>query len=394
MVNTSHWRGQSHPMITVPFNRATILGTEESFVIEAIRSGRLSGDGAYGRKCEERAREHLGCGNVLLTSSGTHALEMAAILLDLSPGDEVIMPSFTFTSTATAFVLRGARPVFVDVRHDTMNIDEMCIEAAITPRTRAIVVVHYGGVACQMDRVRELASAHGLAVIEDAAHAVGGSWMDRPLGTLGDIGAFSFHETKNLTSGGEGGMIWLRDPELFARAQVIREKGTNRSAFRAGKVNKYEWMDIGSSYLMAELNAAYLWPQLAAINQITLTRRSICDAYRAAFADIIASGRVTVQETPQGTCAPGHLFYLKLRDEGDRDAFIDAARDRGVLAVSHYVPLHTAPAGRKLGRFVGRDVVTTHDSRCLVRLPVFYNMTKAQRDLVIDAALAFFANNR
>lgn len=380
-------------MITVPFNRATSLGSEESFVLDAIRSGRLSGDGAYGKKCENRARESLGSGNVLLTSSGTHALEIAAMLLDLMPGDEVIMPSFTFTSTATAFVLRGARPVFVDIRPDTMNIDERCVEAAITARTRAIVVVHYGGVAGQMDVLTELASAYGLAVIEDAAHAVGGRWKEHPLGTIGDMAAFSFHETKNLTSGGEGGMIWVRDAELFFRAEVIREKGTNRSAFRAGKVSKYHWMDIGSSYLMAEINAAYLWPQLAEIDEITLKRMSICEAYSAAFAGIIASGRITVQETPAGTHAPGHIFYMKVRDETERDAFIAAIRTRGVLVVSHYEPLHTAPAGRKFGRFVGQDVFTTHDSSRLVRLPVFYNMQRTQLDLVIDSVLAFFAAN-
>jgi dTDP-4-amino-4,6-dideoxygalactose transaminase len=380
-------------MITVPFNRATNLGSEEGFVIDAIRSGQLTGDGAYGQKCEDRAHEHFGFGNVLLTSSGTHALEIAAILLDLLPGDEVIMPSFTFTSTATAFVLRGARPVFVDVRPDTMNIDERLVEAAITARTRAVVVVHYGGVACQMDMLTEIASAHGLAVIEDASHAIGGRWMDRPLGTIGDLAAFSFHETKNLTSGGEGGMIWIRNPDLFSRAQLIREKGTNRSAFRAGKISKYEWIDIGSSYVMAEVNAAYLWPQLAAIDKITLKRRSICEAYAATFADIVASGRVAVQEAPAGTHTPGHIFYMKMRDEADRDAFIAATRARGVLAVSHYVPLHTAPAGRKFGRFVGQDVVTTRDSCCLVRLPVFYNMTAAQLDLVIAAVLAFFSSN-
>jgi dTDP-4-amino-4,6-dideoxygalactose transaminase len=244
-----------------------------------------------------------------------------------------------------------------------------------------------------MDVLTEMASAHGLAVIEDAAHAVGGDWDQRPLGTIGDIAAFSFHETKNLTSGGEGGMIWVRDPELIARAEVIREKGTNRSAFRVGKVNKYHWVDIGSSYLMSEINAAYLWPQLAAIDEITLKRRSICDAYSVAFADVIASGRVTVQEAPARTRAPGHIFYMKLRDEVDRDAFIAAMRARGVLAVSHYVPLHTAPAGRKFGRFVGQDVVTTRDSSRLVRLPVYYNMSAEQRDTVIDAALAFFATN-
>lgn len=372
---------------------ATCLGSEEGFVLDAIRSQRLAGDGAYGRKCEDAARAHLGSGHVLLTSSGTHALELAAMLLDLVPGDEVILPSFTFTSTATAFVLRGARPVFVDVRPDTMNIDERRIEAAITPRTRAIVVVHYGGVVCQMDVVRDLAFAHGLAVIEDAAHSLGGRWLDRPLGTLGDLAAFSFHETKNLTSGGEGGMLWLRDPRLFARAQVLREKGTNRSAFRAGKVARYQWMDIGSSDLMAELNAAYLWPQLGAIEQITRKRQSICGAYAAAFADLVASGRVAVQEAPAGADAPGHIFYLKLRHEAERDAFIAAARDQGVLAVSHYVPLHSAPAGRRFGRFVGPDAVTTRDSARLVRLPVFYNMTTAQQDHVIDTALAFLAAN-
>lgn len=380
-------------MITVPFNRATNLGSEESFVVDAIRSGRLSGDGTFGKKCEDRARERFGLGDVLLTSSGTHALEIAAILLDLLPGDEVIMPSFAFPSTATAFVLRGARPVFVDVRADTMNIDERRVEAAITARTRAIVVVHYGGVACQMDVLTDIAAAHGLAVIEDAAHAIGGRWMDRPLGTIGDLAAFSFHETKNLTSGGEGGMIWMRNPDLFSRAQIVREKGTNRTAFRAGEVSKYEWIDIGSSYVMAEINAAYLWPQLDAVDAITLQRRAICEAYAAAFADIIASGRVAVQEAPAGTHAPGHMFYMKMRTEADRDAFIAAMRTRGVLAVSHYVPLHTVIAGRKFGRFVGPDAVTTRDSCCLVRLPVFYNMSGAQLDFVIGAALAFFSTN-
>jgi dTDP-4-amino-4,6-dideoxygalactose transaminase len=377
-------------MITVPFNMATYLGSEDSFVMDAVRSQRLAGDGSYGRKCEASARDYLGSGNVLMTSSGTHALDIAAMLLDLSPGDEVIMPSFTFTSTATAFVLRGARPVFVDVRADTMNIDEGLIEAAITSRTRAIVVVHYGGVACQMDAVTRLAAAHGLAVIEDAAHALGGHWCGKPLGTLGDISAFSFHETKNLTSGGEGGMVWVRDPRLFDRAQVFREKGTNRTAFRSGKVDKYQWMDIGSSYLMAEINAAYLWPQLTEVDPITRTRTSICEAYGAAFADLVATQRVSVQDRPIGTDAPGHLFYLKLRDEAERDRFIAFAGTKGVLAVSHYVPLHSAPAGQRYGRFVGKDSVTTCDSRRLVRLPVFYNMSAAQRDYVIETVSAFF----
>ncbi|MDG1280843.1 MAG: dTDP-4-amino-4,6-dideoxygalactose transaminase [Pseudorhodobacter sp.] len=378
---------------TVPFNVAPVVGTEANCIEDALRSGRLSGDGSYGKRCEERLLGSIGGCGALLTSSGTHALEIAALLLRLQPGDEIIMPSFTFVTTANAFVLRGAVPVFVDIRSDTMNIDESLIEAAITPRTRAIVVVHYAGVACEMSRILEIAKCHRLTVIEDAAHAIGASWMEKPLGSIGDIGAFSFHDTKNLTSGGEGGMISLQDPDGLDLAKILREKGTNRSAFREGRVDKYEWIDVGSSYLMNEISAAYLYAQLQWVDDITSERRSICSTYRKAFAELAALNRIELQQEPPEARSPGHLFYLKMRDEADRRSFISFMRDRGVTVVFHYVPLHATPAGRKYGRFVGRDVVTTRDSLRLVRLPVFYKMTAAQQAAVIDAALAYFGEN-
>jgi dTDP-4-amino-4,6-dideoxygalactose transaminase len=378
----------------VPFNRATCVGTEDRYVSDVIASGRLAGDGLYGRRCEDWFARYFSVGRAFLTSSGTHALEMAAMLLDLGPGDEVIMPSFTFPSTATAFALRGACPVFIDVRPDTMNIDETCIEAAITPRTRAIVVMHYGGTPCNMDSIMALAHAFDLRVIEDAAHSIGGYWQKKPLGTIGDLAAFSFHETKNVTSGGEGGLIWIRDPNLAERAKVIREKGTNRDAFRAGTIDKYEWCDIGSSYVMADMNAAYLLAQLEAFEIITATRGALSKLYRDAFDDHVASGRIEVQHEPEGSITPGHLFYIKLRDEKDRSRFMAHMSKHNVSAAFHYSPLHTAPAGLRYGRFKGEDKFTTKDSARLVRLPLFSNISMAQCEYVIEIARQYLAAHR
>lgn len=379
--------------ISVPFNVTPHLGTEISFINEAILNGRLSGDWYFTRKCEQALAGITGSQGALLTSSGTHALEIVALVLDIKPGDEIIMPSFTFASTANAFALRGAVPVFVDVRADTMNIDENLVKEAITPRTRAVVVVHYGGVACQMDRLLEICSKNNLFLVEDAAHAIGASWLGQPLGSIGDFGAFSFHNTKNLTSGGEGGMICVREPGMIEPVIVCREKGTNRNAFSNGKIARYEWVELGSSYLMNEISAAYLWAQLQCVEEITRRRREICESYRKHFSNYVATNRIEIQHVPNGVQTSGHLFFMKMRDETDRFNFIKHLRKRGVVANFHYSPLHSSPAGRKYGRLSGEDNVTTRDSLRLVRLPVFSNMNAEQQEIVCQAVQDFFVNN-
>lgn len=316
---------------------------------------------------------------------------MAALLIDIQPGDEVIMPSYTFVSTANAFVLRGATIVFVDVRPDTLNIDETQIEAAITPKTRAIVPVHYAGVACEMDTIMALAAKHQLYVIEDAAQGVMSQYKGRALGTIGHIGCFSFHETKNYTAGGEGGATLINEAKLIERAEIIREKGTNRSQFFRGQVDKYTWRDIGSSYLMADLQAAYLWAQLEAAERINQQRLRLWQNYYDALQPLAASGRIALPAVPASCRHNAHMFYLKLRDSEDRQALINWMKEAEILTVFHYIPLHSSPAGTRFGRFHGTDAFTTRESERLLRLPLFYNLSDNNQRTVISSLLSFFA---
>ncbi len=382
-------RGLSDQMI--PFNSPPVLGTEMDLIAESLFQGHLSGDGPFSVKCQNWFKAEFGCAQALLTPSCTHALEMAALLLDITPGDEVIMPSYTFVSTANAFALRGATIVFVDIRPDTMNIDETLIEEAITPKTKAIVPVHYAGVSCEMDVICDIARTHNLAVIEDAAQGIMATYKGRPLGTIGDIGAISFHETKNTTSGGEGGLIILNDERHALRAEIIREKGTNRSQFFRGQVDKYNWVDIGSSYLLNDISAAYLWAQIEGRDKIFAKRMSIYNTYRAELADLIASSQIEIQHLPQETSHNAHMFYLKLRDMEQRSQFIAFLRENKITAPFHYVPLHSSEAGKNFGRFNGMDRYTTAESERLVRLPIFYNMTEGQQVKVIEMVKKFFS---
>lgn len=357
----------------------------------AMGSGKLCGDGGFTRRCQQWLEHYSGSNKVLLTPSCTASLEMAAILLDIQPGDEVIMPSYTFVSTANAFVLRGASIVFVDVRPDTLNIDESKIEAAIGEKTRAIVPVHYAGVACDMDAIMALAQKYRLWVVEDAAQGVMSRYKGRPLGAIGHIGCFSFHETKNYTSGGEGGATLINDPALIERAEMVREKGTNRSQFFRGQVDKYTWRDIGSSYLMADIQAAYLWAQLEAAARINERRLRLWRNYHDAFRPLAQAGRIALPCVPADCQHNAHMFYLKLRDADDRAAFIREMKDADILTVFHYIPLHGSPAGRRFGRFVGEDRHTTPESERLVRLPLFYNLSDVNQRTVINTILSFFS---
>lgn len=355
-----------------------------------MRSPKMSGDGDYTQRCHQWFREQLGCPAALLTPSCTQALEMAALLIDIQPGDEVIMPSFTFVSTANAFVLRGARVVFVDIRPDTMNIDETLVEDAITPQTKAIVVVHYAGVACEMDAILDVARRHGLSVIEDAAQGMMARYKGRALGTLGGLGAFSFHETKNYTSGGEGGLLIVNDERHLHRAEIIREKGTNRSQFFRGMVDKYSWVDLGSSYLPSEIQAAYLWGQLTVAEDINQNRLHTWNTYHQAFAELESMGRLVRPSVPQSCTHNAHMYYLKARDLGERTALIDHLKQAGVMAVFHYVPLHSATAGLRFSRFHGTDQHTTRESERLLRLPLWFGMGDREREQVIEAVQDFY----
>lgn len=368
----------------VPFNRPYYVGDEYRSVLDAIAAGHISASGSFTDRCERELERRLGADRVLLTPSGTAALELAAMLLELEPGDEVIMPSYTLTSTANAFALRGAVPVFVDIREDTQNIDERLVEAAITPRTRAIVAVHYAGVACEMAVLVEIAERHGLALVEDAAHGAMASHRGRPLGTSGLLGALSFHETKNLTCG-EGGALIVNDLRLVGRAEVLRDKGTNRSAFLRGEVDRYTWVDLGSSAGLSDLNAAFLWAQLRDADAITGARLRIWDRYHAAFAEHEDRGLVRRPVVPEGCEHNAHMYYLLLAGTAERDALIAGLRGRGVDAVFHYVPLHSSPAGRRYGRPAGTLDQTTRQSGRIVRLPLWAAMTDATCDRVITA---------
>jgi dTDP-4-amino-4,6-dideoxygalactose transaminase len=375
----------------IPFNAPPIVGSEVEYMQSAMASGKLCGDGGFTRRCQQWMEQHFGSKKVLLTPSCTASLEMAALLIDLQPGDEVIMPSYTFVSTANAFVLRGATIVFVDVRPDTMNIDETLIEAAITPKTRAIVPVHYAGVACEMDTIMALAAKHQLYVIEDAAQGVMSQYKGRALGTIGHIGCFSFHETKNYTAGGEGGATLINEAKLVERAEIIREKGTNRSQFFRGQVDKYTWRDIGSSYLMADLQAAYLWAQLEAAERINQQRLRLWQRYYDALQPLAAAGRIELPLVPKNCRHNAHMFYIKLRDHDDRQALINWMKEAEILTVFHYIPLHSSPAGERFGRFHGDDAYTTRESERLLRLPLFYNLSDNNQRTVISSLLSFFA---
>ena len=371
----------------IPFNRPYMTGRELDNIAEAHANGHLSGDGPFTRRCHAWLERETGTRKALLTHSCTAALEMSALLMDLSPGDEVIMPSFTFVSTANAFVLRGAVPVFVDVRPDTLNIDETLIEAAITPKTRAICVVHYAGVACEMDAIVEIAARHRLLVIEDAAQGVLSTYKEKPLGSLGAFGALSFHETKNIISG-EGGALLVNDERFAERAEIIREKGTNRSQFFRGQVDKYTWVDIGSSYLPGEIVAAFLAAQMDEAARITADRLSIWDRYHDAFATLEASERLRRPVIPAHCRHNAHMYYLLLGDLEARTQFIAMLKAAGIHSVFHYVPLHDSPAGRRFGRVVGDLAVTDDASRRLVRLPLWLPDMNQQR--VIEAVEDFF----
>ncbi len=376
--------------ITIPFNQPPIVGTELAYIQQAMAGGKLSGDGAFSHLCEQWLEKQTGCPKVLLTPSCTAALEMAAILLDIQAGDEVIMPSYTFVSTANAFVLRGARVVFVDIRSDTMNIDETKIEAAITSKTKAIVVVHYAGVACEMDSIMALADSHRLWVVEDAAQAVMAYYKGRALGSIGHLGCYSFHETKNYTAGGEGGALCINVPNWIERADIVREKGTNRQQFFRGYADKYRWQELGSSFLLSEIQAAYLYAQLSVAEQINRRRLAIWQRYSQALQPLAERGVAEFCEIPTACQPNGHLFYLKLADESVRSALIRHLAEHGILAVFHYVPLHSSPAGKSFGRFVGEDRFTTVESERLLRLPLFFNQTDQQVERVIGAVKEFF----
>lgn len=368
----------------IPFNKPFMTGRELWLIGQAHANGHLSGDGPFTKQCHRALEALTGCTKALLTHSCTAALEMAALLLDLVPGDEVILPSFTFVSTANAFVLRGAIPVFVDIRPDTLNLDEALIEAAITPRTRAICVVHYAGVACEMDAIMAIAAKHGLAVIEDAAQGVYASYRGRPLGSIGDFGALSFHETKNIISG-EGGALLVNSPAHAERAEIIREKGTNRSKFFRGQVDKYTWVDVGSSYLPGEIIAAFLAAQLEQGEEITRQRLALWETYHAWAEEFERGGRVRRPIVPAHCAHNAHMYYLLLPDLARKEAFIGALKQRGVGAVFHYIPLHSSPAGRRFGRAEGALSVTDAVSDRLVRLPL-WNGLQEHMPRVLDAA--------
>lgn len=366
----------------IPFNKPPFTGNEDQYVMAAMRSTKISGDGQFTQLCHEWFEKSTGTKKALLTPSCTQALEMAAILLDLQPGDEVIMPSYTFVSTANAFVLRGAKIVFVDIRPDTMNIDENLIEAAITPKTRAIVPVHYAGVACEMDTIMAIADRYQLFVIEDAAQGMMATYKGRALGSIGHMGAYSFHETKNYTSGGEGGVLLINDERFTARAEIIREKGTNRSQFFRGMVDKYTWVDIGSSYLPSELQAAYLYGQLERAEEININRRATWDAYKNAI--LTLTDKIATPYIPSGCQHNAHMFYLKLSGLESRTKFLEVMKNESIMAVFHYVPLHSSIAGKKLGIFSGADNFTTKESERLVRLPLWYGLSEQEIDRVIS----------
>ncbi len=373
---------------TIQFNKPALLGNEMAYIQQAIANGHISGDGEFSRKCHAWFESELGVAKALLTTSCTHALEMAALLLDLQPGDEVILPSFTFVSTVNAFVLRGARPVFADIRPDTLNLDESRLERLITPRTRAIVPVHYAGVGCEMDAILEIAGRRGLVVIEDNAHGLFGEYRGKKLGTFGSLATQSFHETKNLTCG-EGGALLINDPQYIERAEILREKGTDRSRFFRGQVDKYTWVDVGSSYLPSDILAAFLYAQLEHWQEIQQKRRQIWEFYAANLSDWAEANGVRLPVVPGHCQHPYHLFYLLFPSLDNRQAFIQHLGRKGILAVFHYLPLHLSGMGRRFGGQAGDCPVTEQVSDRLVRLPFYYSLSPTDLEMVLDAIVQF-----
>ena len=372
----------------INFNIPPNVGNELDYVKQAIDSHKICGDGQFTKKCNAWMEERFDCQKVLLTTSGTTALDMAALLCDLQPGDEVILPSYTFSSTATAFVLAGAKLVFVDIRPDTMNIDENKIEAAITSRTKVIVAMHYAGVACEMDTIMDIAKRHNLKVVEDAAQAVMSTYKGKALGTIGDFGCYSFHETKNYSMG-EGGALLINKPEYNERAEILREKGTNRAKFFRGQVDKYTWVDFGDSYLPSELNAAYLWAQLEQADEINNNRLATWNMYYDALKYLEEMGKLELPYIPQECTHNAHMFYVKLKNLEERTKFIAYLKEHDILSVFHYIPLHSAPAGQKFGHFHGEDVFTTKESERLARLPMYYGLNE-QVEKVVECVKNFF----
>lgn len=376
-------------MIRIPFNKPPFVGKELQYVQQAVESGRICGDGQFNQKCHAWLQKNTGCAKALLTTSCTHALEMAAHLCDIKPGDEVIMPSFTFVSTADAFASRGATCVFVDIRPDTMNLDEKLVEAAITSKTKAIVPVHYAGVACEMDAINEIAKKHHLFVVEDAAQGMMASYKGKALGTLGDFGCYSYHETKNYSMG-EGGALLIADPKYGDRAEIIREKGTNRCQFHRGEVDKYTWVELGSSYLPSELNAAYLYAELEESKKIFDNRMASWNHYRELLEPLEKQGLVQLPIIPETCKHNAHMFYLKVENLEVRTKLIAHLVENEILAVFHYVPLHNAPAGLKFGRFHGEDKFTTSESNRLLRLPMYYGLSGADIEYVCKKVFEYF----
>ncbi len=374
----------------VSFNKAPVVGGELELISQSLSGSKISGDGHFGIKCQCFFEDLLGASKVLLTPSCTAALELAALLANIGPGDEVIMPSFTFASTANAFVLRGASIVFVDIRTDTLNIDERKIESAITERTRVIVPVHYAGVSCDMDVIMSLANRYGLIVVEDAAQAVMSKYQNRYVGTRGQFAAFSFHETKNFTSGGEGGALIINDESFVEQAEIFREKGTNRVMFFRGNVDKYTWVSAGSSYLPGELQAAHLYAQLLKAEKITTRRVAVWNEYHTLLATLAQGGQLVLPQVPEECSHNGHIFHIRCENEITRNELLSHLNQRGIGAVFHYLPLHSAPAGLKYGRFLGEDNHTTSESSKLLRLPLFYNIGDLEVKEVADTVLEFF----
>ena len=373
----------------IPFNVPLVTGMETEYIGQALDSRKLCGDGPFTRQCNAWLENRFGARKALLTTSGSSALDMAALLCGLEPGDEVILPSYTFPSTANAFVLAGARLVFVDIRPDTMNIDEKKIEAAVTEKTRVICVVHYAGIACEMDTILEIARKYGLMVVEDAAQAVMSTYRGKALGTLGDFGCYSFHESKNYSMG-EGGAILVNRPEAIERAEILREKGTNRTQFYRKQVDKYMWLDYGDSYLPSELNAACLWAQLERAEEINRDRRRSWETYHRLLQPLAEAGKLELPAVPEGCVHNAHMYYVKLKDPEERGRFMAFLKAKGIGCVFHYVPLHSAPAGQRFGRFSGADEYTTKESGRLVRLPMYYGLREEEIREVVRAAEGFF----
>ena len=376
-------------MRMIQFNVPALAGKEQQYIKQVLKTGKFSGDGLFTKKCEEWLEKKTGAKKVLLTTSGTHALDMAALLARVKGGDEVILPSYTFSSTANAFVLQGAKLVFVDIRPDTMNIDEDLIEKAITKKTKVIVVMHNGGVACEMSKIMHIARKYDLLVVEDAAHAVMATYKNRPLGTIGNIGCFSFHETKNLNSG-EGGAIALNDDKLIERAEIVREKGTNRSKFYRGEIAKYSWVDIGSSYLPNEITAAFLWAQLEEAERINSDRLKSWNSYYKKLLPLAERGLIAIPTVPKNCQHNAHMFYLKTKNLTERTMLIEHLKNNSVMAVFHYVPLHSSQAGKKFGRFDGTDMWTTKESDKLLRLPMYYKLKKSDVEKIVREIFNFY----